>query len=47
MPSHLGDESPRETNATEAVDEDAKVLLLELKGAHSKISSNLLSMTQE
>jgi hypothetical protein len=30
-PSHLGDESPRVTNAIEVVDEDAEVLLLGIK----------------
>jgi hypothetical protein len=31
MPSHLGDESPRVTNAIEVVDEDVEVLLLGIK----------------
>jgi hypothetical protein len=38
MPSHLGDESPRETNEIDVVDEDAEVLLLELKGLIQRLA---------
>jgi hypothetical protein len=44
MPSHLWDESPRVTNVIEVIDEDAKVLLLEIKWLTQR--SNLLSRTQ-
>jgi hypothetical protein len=39
MPSHLGYEPPRETNAIEVIDEDAKVLLLELTGITQRLAS--------
>jgi hypothetical protein len=38
MPSRLGDESPRETNEIDVVDEDAEVLLLELKGLIQRLA---------
>jgi hypothetical protein len=38
MQSCLGDESPRETNVIEIVDEHAEVLLLGTQWDHSKIA---------
>jgi hypothetical protein len=38
MPSRLGYEPPRETNVIEAIDEDDKVLLLELKGLTQRLA---------
>jgi hypothetical protein len=38
MPSHLGDESLRVTNAIEVVDKDVEVLLLELMGLTQRLA---------
>jgi hypothetical protein len=38
MPSHLGDESPREINAIDVVDEDVELVLLELKGLTQRLA---------